>query len=566
MPKHNPRKPGKNAPCPCGSGKVFKRCCLATRASLADPALDFLDALRDSERLPKLLNWEDFDFGVELHDPVVGDITRIVSGSAGKLPADPIALCIGLGARRHATAEVRARLCEELERRVTDRPDRLVHAAVIGLEDVQIDPVQIGLITSLYHHYILGRTLALQDLLDAEAKTMDPDLHHLTEKVATDREPAEIIHLADRLRPLGANALRYLEYAIPEDVDEAIAPLVGIIAAQPGLRAARILEALLFEAMTPELDRLLFDGFSRMADVAWPLLLYRVQHPEEADWNRLAAYGMPVRARYGRVFTPLMSELRAEPPTRKPMSDLELTTIASQLAELGDRRAVGHAVQMIRDREIRPAGVDALREAWTANGWWKEVDDALTALRRGTLILVGKGEQMNDHVRERLEDGPPAALESAQFRLNLLQEDWNRAFHEDLDWLRPIDIHNPGPREQTLMRAFVEFVKPKMTAMTAVEDPAARLNQLQHEWMRTPQAALDGRFPLAVIWEARHALTAHPSREEAHTSEQLADMYRRARTAWEEGDVVATRAELNVILALDPTHPFARSLLNRVVP
>jgi hypothetical protein len=563
MAKKPPKPPGKNAPCPCGSGKVYKRCCLTAPAPTpADVVGGFMEALGDSEKLPKLLGWRDFDFDVDLHDPVISDITGIVSGSDGKPIEEAIALRTGLGVRRHATAEIRARLAEELERRAAGRSDRLVTAALIGLEDMKIDPIQIGLIAALYHSYILRRVLDLQKQIDVDAKEMDAELTRLAEELGTDLDADAVRRLADRLRPLGADALRYLEYFVPSEVDEAVAPLVELIAAHPGLRAARLLEGLLFEATTTELAGVLFDAFSKMPDLAWPLLLWRVQDPEEADYNRLAAYDLLVRARYAPVFTPLMREFRTDALRRRPMADLALESLAAKLAELGDRRAIGHAVQMIRDREIRPAGTDALRVAWAANGWWKEVDDALAALRRGDLVLVGRGETMNDHIRERFESGKIEAVEGAQFRLNMLQEDWNRAFHEDLDWLRPCDVHDPGPREQAVMQAFAAFAQSKMTSTSSGAEAARRFNELQHEWMRTPQA--DGRLPLAVLWEERRARSKHPSRDEAYIAEQLNDMYGAARASWEDGEIAAARSELEVILQLDPAHPFARRLLARI--
>lgn len=588
MARNNPRKPGKNAPCPCGSGEKYKRCCLPKEAAVpssSSPDGDddavawgrFADALRDSVDLPEALDWTYFDFGVDLFDPVVSDLTDLAAASKGNIPEASLLFRESQGIIRHVNADVRARLCEELETRSEtlkeERISTLARAAIIALEDMKIDAPLIGMIQPLYHRYIIGRVLALQMLYDQEARDRNPALLALSEKVADTLELADILTLAERLRPLGPGALPYLEFALhPAAWNEALAPLIGILADHPGLRAARLLETLLQGSMSPGFDRLIFEALARMPEQAWPLLLYRVRDPEEEAWNRLASYDLLIRARQGEVFRPLMREFAEGVVWMEPVSDVDLPELARKLAALGDRRAVGTVIKMIHRKEIRrPAGIEALREGWQANGWWKEVDEALAGLRRGTLILVKKGEEMNDLVRKQFSEGTFSAIEGAQFHLNILQEEWNHAFHEDLDWLRPVDLHEPGPQEIALMRAYVSFAQARLASdgkaqgsKRSGEKAPESLNRLQHEWMRTPRKELGGRIPLAIIFEERRARTSHPARDAAYVRDQISEMYGWARAAWEDGETDVALRELETILAIDPSNPFARRLIAQI--
>ncbi|GEM_PF-4206997 len=57
--------------------------------------------------------------------------------------------------------------------------------------------------------------------------------------------------------------------------------------------------------------------------------------------------------------------------------------VAEQLADLGDRRAVGNVIHHAHEGEIPNEALAALEKAWRENGWWAEVQEGLETLRRG---------------------------------------------------------------------------------------------------------------------------------------------------------------------------------------
>ena len=67
LPAHNPfRNVGRNDPCPCGSGKKFKKCCLG-KVDLPPIA-----AHRDTFDTDDMLEFDDGDDGIPAYDPLVG--------------------------------------------------------------------------------------------------------------------------------------------------------------------------------------------------------------------------------------------------------------------------------------------------------------------------------------------------------------------------------------------------------------------------------------------------------------------------------------------------------------
>lgn len=60
------KKTGRNAPCPCGSGKKYKKCCLnATRPSTSG-TLIYSDLDELSNQIPELINQKKYDDAEEI--------------------------------------------------------------------------------------------------------------------------------------------------------------------------------------------------------------------------------------------------------------------------------------------------------------------------------------------------------------------------------------------------------------------------------------------------------------------------------------------------------------------
>jgi hypothetical protein len=91
-----------------------------------------------------------------------------------------------------------------------------------------------------------------------------------------------------------------------------------------------------------------------------------------------------------------------------------------------------------------------------------------------------------------------------------------------------------------------------------------QFGRFQSVWMATPQEALGGRVPLAVILEEKGTRTEHAAYWEIYRSRKLMEMYAGAREMLDDGRPWLTRKTLEAILQIDPGHPFARRLLKRL--
>ncbi len=205
--------------------------------------------------------------------------------------------------------------------------------------------------------------------------------------------------------------------------------------------------------------------------------------------------------------------------------------------------------------------------AWEKNGWWEEVQEGLEALRLGKRILVESGVAFTDIVEEEITAAPLSAIESAQFRPNLVQEDWNHAYHEDLDWLRPVDLAMMGKRETELMKQFASLAERRVQAMQEhLEGKAATdwIGQLQDEWTTTPQAQLEGRTPLAVILDEKRGSGSSTGYSETYLRRKLAELCAAAREALANCDLERARRYVGVVLDLDPEHPFGLRLRQKL--
>ena len=54
------KKPGRNAPCPCGSGKKYKKCCLHTSIPKTGGTLVYTDLDDLSNQVPRLIKQEKY--------------------------------------------------------------------------------------------------------------------------------------------------------------------------------------------------------------------------------------------------------------------------------------------------------------------------------------------------------------------------------------------------------------------------------------------------------------------------------------------------------------------------
>ena len=584
------RRIGKNAPCPCESGKKYKRCCLPKEAAAepsSPPPLEipdlgpeethrvspyFLKQLLESEELPDLLNLPGIDFGVHLFDPYLDDL----GDPLGPGSPDPkeLLLRIELGVQKHVTDEVRSGLAAEIEaqaqRSRKARALKLAYAAVRGLEDTGIESLRIGVLLRLYLRYITLHALERQEFLRAEERNLDPALRERAQKARDERTEGEYLELAASLEPLGSDALPYVELAIEDsDVDERISPLVALLASNPSMRSARLLERLLRHSMTDKLKDLLFSALGHLSEWTVPNLLYRIRDPGTEWVERWAAYEFLVGQEVWDAGDFLMDELMGDGLWEDPFPDGEVRAIVDLLVELGDRRAIGAVVNAAGGGKLRPPVIEALKQSFEKNGWWKEVEEGLANLRRDVIVVVPRGMDLTDVIREKLEKDTAPTVEAANFRMGIWSQEWNRAYHEDLHWLRPCDIGGPGRRELQLMQEFTEWFRARVSDWppnTSGEALSKEFSAQQGVWMVTPQKKLGGWVPLAVILEEKRTHSPPYARNynESYRRRKLQDLYTYARALADDGQEDMARRELEAILQIDPEHAFARKLLHRV--
>ncbi len=60
------RKPGRNEPCPCGSGRKYKKCCLHTSKISMGGTLVYTDLDNLSNQIPELIKLEKYDEAEEV--------------------------------------------------------------------------------------------------------------------------------------------------------------------------------------------------------------------------------------------------------------------------------------------------------------------------------------------------------------------------------------------------------------------------------------------------------------------------------------------------------------------
>jgi hypothetical protein len=566
----------RNAPCPCGSGKKYKRCCLRKEMPRKHEEPDvteadfeaFREALVDTEELPARLAWAEFDFGVDLFDPVLDDFARLIEASKGKPRDQDLIVHAACGVQRHATDEVRARCADEVERRAAElklRGDRIVEMALFALEDLDTDPANIGLLLRLYPRTIAQRLLDRDELIKREEAAFDPALREECRQ-ATEAAPEAVERLAIRLDALGDGAVPYLEELEPENDPGAVLwPLIQLLAKRPTMRSARLLEIFLHHSDTAELREEVVRAMESMPGLAWPILLYRAAHPRAWDYERLDAYEVLARAGVHGAWKTMVAELAPGKRWKEPMSAGKVEAVAECLVKLGDRRSVGWVVQQIHEGGLSEATRAAVEEAFQVNGWWAEIEGALQDLRRGVRRLVREGEEFRDDVARTVSDEEAGSVEALNFRAGLVMEEWNRAYHEELEWLRPEDVHVQGPRETALMKAFADELQ-RSVAGRRMDGPALtqEFGERQEEWMLTPRADLGGRRPIAVIFEERAGLCPHRGHTEAYVRREIGRMLHAARVALDDGDRGRAERQVKVVLEIAPEQPFAKRLMKRL--
>jgi hypothetical protein len=184
----------------------------------------------------------------------------------------------------------------------------------------------------------------------------------------------------------------------------------------------------------------------------------------------------------------------------------------------------------------------------------------------GAWVLVPTGQEFQEEVRRKTAR-KPSSLAGTKFNVGVLQEEWNRAFHEDLQWLRPADLYAPGPKEREAMRLFTAELRAQESTLDAHVKPAdlqEELARLQARWMGAPCAAFGGQRPLVAIWEERRARTSHPGQVRKYERKQVSHMFTEARNLQEAGDRAGARAQVELILDLDPGNPFALRLRQKL--
>lgn len=576
-------KIGKNAPCPCGSGKIYKRCCIGKQVQVATtegkdpPAPDGQDQeverrlidLKATFQLPDRLGWKSFDFEVDLFDPVIDDVVDLAKDGWEQAPPEQLTVRMAFGMERHVTLRLRDRLAAALEearkKGVGGRTRQLIAAALAGLEDLQMKPILIGCLHPLYQGYILGRVQQRLDFQREERSGTAAELAAYEQFVGVNDQAG----LRGWLETQGERAVPWIERLFEDPAwRKGAIGLLSLIAGFPSLRVATLLAKAALDAGTSAPDGGILDCLRRTPAPVWPILGFRARHRESSSDLRLRAYAYLAAGGRWEVLDDLLAELTASGRWKQEMPEADFPRIADLVAQLADRRAVGRMVQFLVEGRLSDPARDAVRDACSPNGWWKEIEEALREHRGGALVFVPEGAQMTELLEERFDRDPPESMEAAQFRTGILNEEWNNAYHEGLEGLRPNDLAIQGPDEAALMSRWGEVVKERLMDLAERgfhrEELRQEVSALEYDWMRTPASDWGGRLPLAVIWEERRERTPNRAYYEHEREKLLNDLYLWARDLFDDGEIDAAKRELETVLAIEPAYPFARRLLARL--
>jgi hypothetical protein len=526
----------------------------------------FLNDLKATFNLPERLGWSSFDFEVDLFDPLIDDVLELVKEGWEK--ADPTRLTVrmALGLERHATLRLRDRLAGALEevaqKGAGGRSRQLIATAVAGLEDQRVKPMLIGCLHPLYQGYIFDRMKLRLDQQREELRTMEAGLADYERFVAANDQGG----LRDWLSTLGDGAVPWIERLSEHPTwRKGAISLLPSVADFASMRVANLLAKAALDEASPAPDAEILAALGRTPAPIWPILLYRARHRESGPALRLRAYAYLAGGGRWEILDDLLDELVGGGRWKEKLAEADLPRVAGFMAQLGDRRAVGRVLPFVLEEGLSATALDAVRGAFAANGWWQEIEEALRAHRGGALVYVPEGPSLADLIQDRFRKDPPKSQEAAQFRVGILNEEWNTAFHEGLEGLRPNDLAVHGPKEAALMARYGEAAKSRLADLAERgfnrEEFREGIRAFEHEWMRTPAPDFDGQLPLAVIWQERKKSTPNPAYCEHQREEQLNDMYLWARRLFDDGELAAAKRELETVLAIAPDYPFARRLL-----
>jgi hypothetical protein len=339
----------------------------------------------------------------------------------------------------------------------------------------------------------------------------------------------------------------------PEEFPVPLRPLIDFASRSPGWRSARWLFQALDIAVGADVDRIL-DALASMPQVAAPTARHIVDVPIHHATTRLDAYELLLRLGDRDLFRQVFDEL-ANPDSFVEPTD-EPDRLARMLVELDDRRAVGSTIAAIHRETMSDEVQEAVADAFRANGWWKEVEDGLRALKRGTAELVETGTEQGPFFVRHLEGKVLGATDGPDLDVLRTQDLWNQSWHEELGWMRPCDLFDPGPVERKMMAG--------MAGLVAGATSAASFKERQARWMVTPGP--DGRIPAVAMHQERLAEGRHLWLVAEQAEEQACGLYEEAMASLEAGDRAYARRLLTVAVALMPEHVFAQRALVELKP
>jgi len=564
------RKTGRNEPCPCGSGKKYKKCCLGREESESPapqspaqepftPSEQDWDAyeaeLQETEKLAEMLEWKAFDFGVDLFDPLVLEICRR-AGEQIETSAEEYEDFIFRGLTRHLNPRVRAGFLDELESRVPHDADpvilRLTMSVEAGLSDMLAPPLG-GLAVRMYQAHLFAQVLAHEQFRQDEMEELDHELADLMEEAGRANDAVALGELAERL-PRGEAALPYIDRTIAwETHGEEMAPLVEILEASPCQRSVHLLCLLLYGAEALAFAERVQRALASMSDIAWPVLLERLRDRTISVHERMVIYDPLVDHKVYDVFRFLVRELE-----HCDAEDADF--VADKMVRLGDRRAIGAVVELLDRGALDEDALGRIRAQFTPAGWWEQVEHAIEQLKLNMPVLIREGTEPGAFNAAYIERAQPGGLDAAQFEANMASEAWNTAYHEDLDWLRPADLLSANPKQEELMRAFGAWVMPQLENLSNGRQVQEEMARLQQDWMITPQRSRGGRAPQALILSEQRGFDSGYSKK--YVERRLSELYQWAR--FDSTDSRMSRYALQVVLDVDPGHVFAQRLLRRM--
>jgi hypothetical protein len=257
----------------------------------------------------------------------------------------------------------------------------------------------------------------------------------------------------------------------------------------------------------------------------------------------------------------------------RDIDDMRLTAAKSMLA-LDDRRGIPTLLEALtygQDFGLSQSFLSDLESLLETSHWAKEMAYARKMFHENEPIIQNDDDEYNDNLEMYLEslittsmiaNGRPPAKSAVEGLRRKYHAQWERAYNEQLDWLRPIDLLDLT-KQKKIRPIFDHIRKGRRQHATA---PTHNEYGEDMAYLLTPLPKQRGETPLSIMMKEAQKQKGNPIIREYCRKENarvVAELYTLANRL-KATDTHASELMLNTLLCVDRHHPFARDLRSRM--